>query len=224
MWVFLLILAIFLILLVFGWVLGASAGENEYPVPRRKFYEEANDYAGRSAETYVNGALRSLLEDGEYLLENLLVPFKNGRKTEIDAVLITRKGIFCIETKSWMGSISGNDEDEYWLQAYRDESRGVRKHRNPVKQNRAHCNALKGTLNKPIKIENVVMFFDLEDGSGIDSDYVYDPDVFLEDYEIWDDQLDSTTIQAVYQRLKPFIATEEDLERHKQELKKRYKD
>lgn len=152
MWVFLTILVIFLILLVFGWALGASAGEDEYPVHRRKFHEEANDHAGRTAEAYVNEALRSLLEDDEYLLENLLVPFKNGHKTEIDAALITRKGISCIETKTWIGSISGSDEDECWLQAYRDESRGARKHRNPVEQNRAHCNALKGAINKPIKI------------------------------------------------------------------------
>ena len=147
----------------------SSSGEVDESTGLWRPGETANDYAGRTAETYVNEALRSLLKDDEYLSENLLAPFKNGHKTEIDAVLITRKGIFCIETKSWMGSISGNDEDEYWLQAYQDMSRGVRKHRNPVKQNRAHCNALKETLNKPIKIENVVIFFDLEDCSGIDA-------------------------------------------------------
>ena len=130
----------------------SSSGEVDESTGLWRPGETANDYAGRTAEAYVNEALRSLLEDDEYLLENLLVPFKNGHKNEIDAALITRKGISCIETKPWIGSISGSDEDEYWLQAYRDESRGARKHRNQVEQNRAHCNAMNGAINKPIKI------------------------------------------------------------------------
>lgn len=223
MWLLLILVAIFLVVLIVGLSSVLYGEEGRHDTPRRRSSEQANDYAGRTAETYVNGALRSLLEDNEYLLENLLIPLRNGYKTEIDAVLITRKGIFCIETKSWMGSISGSDEDEYWLQAYRDESRGVRKHRNPVKQNEAHCRVLKETLNDRFDVENVVIFFDLEDGEGIDSDYVFAPDEFLEAYETWDDRLLPMSIRSVYQRLQSFVATKEQLEKHKRELEERFK-
>ena len=90
---------------------------------RVSFFTPANDRAGIVGEKRANYHLRTLLRNDEYLLTNLLLPLRNGEKTEIDAVLISRKGIFCIEIKHWVGHISGNDEDESWLQEYDDSYR-----------------------------------------------------------------------------------------------------
>ena len=118
----------------------------------------ANDQAGIVGENEVNDLLSFLLRSDEYLLPNLLLPLWNGEKTEIDCVLISRKGIFCIEIKHWVGHISGNDEDEFWLQEYDDSYWEDKWHRNPVKQNNGHCVILKKKLNNRYWINNVVIF------------------------------------------------------------------
>ena len=70
------------------------------------FFTPENEKAGAYGELKTNYYVRLLLKSDEYLLANLLLPLKNGRKTEIDCVLISRKGVFCIETKNWVGHIS----------------------------------------------------------------------------------------------------------------------
>ena len=75
---------------------GTQVGGGE----RIPFFTPANERAGMWGEKVVNYHLRPLLREDEYLLANILLPLRNGHKTEIDCVLISRKGIFCIETKS----------------------------------------------------------------------------------------------------------------------------
>lgn len=221
MWIVFVLIAVLVALLI---ALGrSSSGEGDESSRLWRPGEAANDYAGRVAESEVNATLRELLRDDEYLLTNLLLPLKNGHKTEIDAVLISRKGIFCIETKSWIGAISGNDDDEYWVQTYMDDDTPERKHRNPVKQNKNHCRALKEVLKGRFTIENVVIFVDLEDGDGIGSDYVYEVDDFVEEYNYSDDVLTTASVESVYQKLKSFVATNEELIIHKREVKDSHK-
>ena len=87
--------------------------------------------------------------------------------------MISRKGIFCIETKKWVGHISGNDEDEYWIQRYDDPYKRDKQHRNPVKQNLMHCFVLKRAIKNDYNIECAVIFAKLEDGTRINSNYTY---------------------------------------------------
>ena len=51
---------------------------------------------GIEGERLANFSLRKLLREDEYLLCNVLLPLKSGRKTEIDSIIISRKGIFFI--------------------------------------------------------------------------------------------------------------------------------
>ena len=198
---------------------GLQVGGDE----RIPFFAPANDRAGMWGEKLVNNHLRPLLKEDEYLLANLLLPLKNGHKTEIDCVLISRKGIFCIETKNWVGHISGNDEDEYWHQEYDDPYMSKRDHRNPVKQNEGHCAALERRLHSNYQVNNIVIFADLEDGWGIDSDYAFSVSSFAEYYrELSDDSLNITQIKAIYEMLLPFVASDEELAIHKEEVRNRF--
>lgn len=67
-------------------------------------------YAGHILEVGIKGekivadALQEL-DDSYYLINNIRVPGKAG---QIDHVLLCPKGIFCIETKNWMGDIRCN--------------------------------------------------------------------------------------------------------------------
>ena len=103
------------------------------------FFSPKNERAGVRGEKIANYHLRPLLRNDEYLLGNFLFSLDNERFTEIDCILISRKGIFCIETKKWVGHISGTDSDDVWIQRYDDPGLDDRSHPNPVKQNNRHC-------------------------------------------------------------------------------------
>lgn len=157
------------------------------------------------------------------MLANLLLPLRNGHKTEIDCVLISRKGIFCIKTKNWVGHISGNDEDEYWHQGYDDPYMSGRDHKNPVKQNEGHCAVLERRLHNNYQVDNIVIFADLEDGWGIESDFAFTIRSFKDYYrELNNDELSPSQIKAVYQMLLPLVATLEEMTRHKEEVRSRF--
>ena len=187
-------------------------------------FAPANDKAGIHGEKIVNEELRLLLRNDEYLLVNLLLPLKNGRKTEIDCVLVSRKGIFCIETKRWVGHIIGNDEDERWIQRYDDPYKGDITHYNPVSQNKFHCDVLDRILNYKYEIENAVIFCSLEDGSGINSKFVYT----ISEFKTWYRSLDELgitdfEIKQISQILQKYVATNEQIKQFRNEQKNRNK-
>ena len=185
------------------------------------FFTPDNEKAGIYGERQVNYYLRPLLRADEYLLANLLLPLKNGRKTEIDCVLLSRKGIFCIETKNWIGHISGSDEDEYWKQEYDDPSMTNRYHENPVIQNEKHCTILERTLKNKYGVTNIVIFANLEDGWRIDSEYAYTIEGFRRYYRSLDDEeLPEEEIAQIFDSLKPYIATSAQLEQYRKIIKR----
>lgn len=198
---------------------GTQVGGGE----RIPFFTPVNDRAGIWGEKVVNYHLRPLLRQDEYLLANLLLPLRNGHKTEIDCVLISRKGVFCIETKNWVGHISGNDDDEYWYQEYDDPYMSDRQHKNPVKQNEGHCAILERKLNNRFNVDNIVIFADLEDGWGINSNYAFTIRQFKEYYrDLNGDEILESELKPIYQKLLPFVASDEELKRHRDDVKNRF--
>ena len=198
---------------------GNIIGGTEQP----HIFMPATDRAGLRGEKIVNYHLRPLLRQDEYLLANVLIPLKNGGKTEIDCILISRKGIFCIETKNWVGHISGNDEDEYWIQEYDDPYLSNRKHKNPVIQNDGHCAVLERLLNNRFKVYGAVIFAEIEDGLGIHSESAFSVYGFKRYFrELSEDDLFESELKQIYQKLLPYVATEEELKKHREEVKRRY--
>lgn len=78
------------------------------------------------------------------VLKNLYIPIGYGKTTEIDVVMIHRKGIFVFESKNYSGWIFGSRNDRYWTQSLK----GGQKNRfyNPILQNQTHINALSRIL------------------------------------------------------------------------------
>ena len=185
------------------------------------FFAPANDRAGVWGERVVNYHLRPLLRDDEYLIANLLIPLRNGHKIEIDCVLISRKGIFCVETKNWVGHISGDDNDEYWYQEYDYPYMADRTHKNPVRQNETHCDIIRIKLHNRIPVKNIVIFADLEDGWGIRSEHAYTISSFKERYRsLPSNAIKQEELSPIFRTLLPYVATEEQLRRHKEEIQR----
>lgn len=93
-------------------------------------------------EKFVDLCVKRIIGDNGYLLNNVILPLKEDGETEIDGILISNKGIFCIEIKNRVGHIIGTDELNKWLQIYDDPSKVNKSHDNPIKQNKYHCSVL----------------------------------------------------------------------------------
>ena len=198
---------------------GKQVGGNE-KVP---FFAPQNERTGLIGENIVVHHLRLLLRNGEYLLANVLLPVNEKFKTEIDCILISRKGIFCIEIKNWVGHIHGNDEDENWLQVYDDPDLDDRRHKNPVKQNLSHCNILNRNLNGKYMIDNIVIITGSDDIEHVHSKYAFSLFGFKNFYRAQtEDELTLEDIERIYNKLCRYVATKEQREEHKKNIQKRY--
>lgn len=79
---------------------------------------------------------------GYKLLNNIMI--KRGTKTsQIDHILIGKKGIFVIETKDYSGVILGGDYDANWTQSLMGHNNYFY---NPIRQNYGHVKALEEIL------------------------------------------------------------------------------
>lgn len=189
---------------------------------RIPFFTPANEKAGMRGERHVNYHLRPLLREDEYLLANVLLPLKNGHKTEIDCILISRKGVFCVETKNWVGHVKGSDEDEEWVQVYDDPDRANRHHRNPVIQNKEHCEVLERKLDGKYKVANIVIFAKIGFILGVDSEYAFTINEFKNYYRGLNDKLFLPDLVFIRDKLSKYIATEEELKQHRIDTHNRF--
>ncbi len=187
------------------------------------FFMPASDVAGIQGERFTNYHLRPLLRNDEYLLTNLLIPLKNGRTTEIDSVIISRKGIFCIETKNWAGQIYGNDTDEYWDQIYDDPYKANRRPKNPVIQNERHCSVLDHIFHGHFTVEGAVIFVNDNAEYYVKSPSCYTIIDFKQYYRrLPETQLTIDEVKQVFEKLKRHLATQEQLDKHKERINKEY--
>ena len=233
-WIILIVVAVIivLILIVVAIVKGALHDRGDYGdgggtqvggTSRVPIFVPANERAGMRGEKLVNYHLRPLLQEDEYLLANVLLPLKNGHKTEIDCILISRRGVFCIETKNWVGHIKGNDEDEYWVQTYDDPDMKNRYHKNPVTQNEGHCAILERLLDNKYPVDNIIIFANLEDGLGINSEYAFSIRGFKEYYrDLNDDEIYLPDLKFIYQKLVKYVASDEQLRQHRIDTRNRF--
>lgn len=101
-------------------------------------------WIGRFGERFVSRKLHKLDPAHYRILNDLMLPSKgNSSATQIDHVVVSNYGIFCIETKAYKGWIFGNANQEHWTQViyrYRE------KFYNPLRQNYAHARAIEDLI------------------------------------------------------------------------------
>lgn len=127
-------------------------------------------YKGHVGEDRVHNILMQL-PDEYYVFKDVMLKTKKGT-TQIDHIVVSRYGVFAIETKNYRGEIYGDDNRRYWTQmiitdvtyekkwwktyTYVKKSRFY----NPVKQSLAHSYTLKNYLKdwKYLPIVPIVVF------------------------------------------------------------------
>jgi len=94
------------------------------------------------SESFVLRLLSEGLSHKDYFIfNNLIIPSENSKSTQIDHIIISRFGIFVIETKACSGWIFAHKDRDNWPVTYRT---GKKHHMpNPIWQNYGHIQALK---------------------------------------------------------------------------------
>jgi hypothetical protein len=99
---------------------------------------------GNRGERRVNAVLASKLPSDKYAIFHDVTLDSSHGATQVDHIVVSRYGVFVIETKNYSGWIFGSANHKQWTQVlYR------RKHRfmNPLRQNYKHTEAVKRFLS-----------------------------------------------------------------------------
>lgn len=127
-------------------------------------------YKGKAGEKRVHTIL-SQLPDDYTVLDDVVLRTTSGT-TQIDHVVVSKFGVFAIETKNYRGEIYGDDDRQEWTQIivtdvtyakkwWKTYSYVTKNHFfNPVKQSVAHANAIRKALKEwpNLKVVPIVVF------------------------------------------------------------------
>lgn len=114
-------------------------------------------FKGWCGERRVRRWLRQGLDRQHYHdLHNITLQLEDGRTTQIDHVVVSRWGLFVLETKNFQGWIIGSEKQPTWNQSiYRHRSSFP----NPLHQNWRHIKALQEILALPLShLHSVIVF------------------------------------------------------------------
>lgn len=121
---------------------------NSYNTPERK---------GARGELKVHNALTSVLDQSEYrVLSDLILPISSGT-TQLDHLVLSRYGVFVIETKNMSGWIFGDADRKNWTQVQKGGRK--RSFQNPLRQKYAHVKAVQGILGIDQKLLHSFVVF-----------------------------------------------------------------
>ena len=113
-------------------------------------------FKGWIGELQVNLVTKFFLnKDTYHLIKNVTIP-ADGGTTQIDHVIVSRFGVFVVETKNLRGWIFGKEGDAYWTQKLYRHSE---KFQNPLRQNYKHTKTLADILGiSDDKTRSVIVF------------------------------------------------------------------
>ncbi|MFC1337526.1 MAG: nuclease [gamma proteobacterium symbiont of Clathrolucina costata] len=113
-------------------------------------------FKGFFGEWVVNIVLNRNFKEPEYILfKDIMLPTEDGT-TQIDHILLSRYGIFVIETKNMKGWIFGKETSPYWThQIFKNKF----KFQNPLRQNYKHTKTLSNLFEiDPATVRSVIVF------------------------------------------------------------------
>jgi hypothetical protein len=123
----------------YWWVLIPLAGITGYLIKHHKIHKFQNE-----GELLVRESLIKYLEPKTWhLLNNVTIPTADGT-TQVDHILLSKYGVFVIETKHYKGWIFGDDKSKEWTQVIWGKKY---RFQNPIHQNYKHLKAVQELLD-----------------------------------------------------------------------------
>ena len=98
---------------------------------------------GDRAEKAVANRLECRLPAEYKVLNDVYLPLSDGTTAQIDHIVVSRYGVFVIETKNYSGWIFGKADDPEWTQTFYHKRETFQ---NPLRQNYSHICALAENL------------------------------------------------------------------------------
>jgi hypothetical protein len=124
---------------------------------RRRVDERNASFFQNGGEALLTDVLRKNFYTEDYHLLNHITLKHGDVTTQIDHILVSKFGVFVIETKDYTGWIFGNADHDTWTQAtFKDKF----KFQNPIRQNYLHVKAVQELLDfvPSNAIHSVVVF------------------------------------------------------------------
>jgi hypothetical protein len=113
-------------------------------------------FKGVVGEWLVRFAAWIRLDKSEYRALHDVTLLTPDGTTQIDHVIVSRYGVFVVETKNFSGWIFGSEHQATWTQKI---FRTTNKFQNPLRQNYKHLKALEALLNIPTATLHSVIVF-----------------------------------------------------------------
>ena len=179
-------------------------------------------FKGFIGEVVVNIGVRLFLNKNDYhLIKNVTIPTDDGT-TQIDHIIVSRFGLFVVETKNMKGWIFGSEHQKQWMQQiFKSKTR----FQNPLHQNYKHTRTLETALElSPEKLISGVVFIgdstfktdmpeNVTEGGGYIRFIKSKTDILLTESEV------QQVIQQIADgRLKPSIKTHREHAKHVREI------
>lgn len=103
---------------------------------------------GKIGEGKVKYYLGKLDPDRYVVLHDILIPSQNGKTTQVDHIVLSKAGIFVIETKNYQGWIYGSERSKKWTQVIYKRKQTFH---NPLHQNYGHIKAIETIIGERMK-------------------------------------------------------------------------
>lgn len=156
---------------------------------------------GHLGEKHVIKGLEKHLTTLEYSIVNdVTLPLEDGGTTQVDHIIVSRFGIFVIETKNMSGWIFGNEKQAKWTQTIH---RSKHQFQNPIRQNYKHTKTLSELLDIPHELFHSVVVFtanaELKTKMPVNVGYLNDMVNYIKSFsqEIIDHQLSVQTLRLI---------------------------
>lgn len=85
------------------------------------------------------------LDKSKYIVLNDIMILVNGKTYQVDHIVLSKYGIFVIETKQYNGYITGGKYDKKWVRHFKGNE--IKYYTNPIRQNYGHVKAICELLN-----------------------------------------------------------------------------
>jgi hypothetical protein len=119
-----------------------------------KIFLNSNTGKGIIGELLVYKTLKKLNITDYHIFNNTILKSIDNTTTQIDHIVVSRFGIFVIETKYFDGWIYGRKKDKFWTQTFfKKKSR----FQNPLHQNFKHTETLRKLINTE-DIYSIIVF------------------------------------------------------------------
>ena len=199
-----------------------------YKATHKSFITLSGD-TGAYGEYLCYRELKQYERDGAKFLFNCYLPKESDDTTEIDVMMISKSGIFVLESKNYSGWIFGSENKKNWTQSLPNGRRSIKNHfYNPIMQNRAHIKWLEKQVESLVPLHCLVVFSqrcelkDVTVNSGdvtvIKRDHL--ASVVREINDRVGSRLDNQQIEYIYNKLYPYTqVTQEVKEQHVARIK-----